>query len=96
MMIVLTYDVCTGTVEGQYRLRKVAEICKNYGQRVQNSVFECVIEPFQLVDLKNKLISIMDEEADSIRIYNLGSNWLHRVEHLGSKKPYNPEGTLIF
>ena len=95
MMILVTYDIKTDTSDGQYRLRKISEICKDYGQRVQNSVFECTIEPTQSIELKNKLTNIMNEDVDSIRIYNLGSNWNNRVEHLGAKKPYNPEGPLI-
>jgi len=95
MMVLITYDVDTTTYDGQKRLHKVAKACVNYGQRVQESVFECVLEPYQYTELKDKLKSIMNIEKDSIRFYNLGSNWKRRVEHLGAKKPYDPEGVII-
>ncbi len=95
MMVLVTYDVNTETVEGKRRLRTVARICKNYGQRVQNSVFECLVEPAQFVRLKDRLLEAMDPECDSIRFYFLGSNWKRRVEHFGAKEGYDPEGVLI-
>lgn len=95
MMVLITYDVDTTTYGGQRRLYKVAKTCVNYGQRVQESVFECVLEPHQYIELKAKLEKLMDIERDSIRFYNLGSNWKRRVEHLGAKKPYDPEGVII-
>jgi CRISPR-associated protein Cas2 len=95
MMVLVTYDVNTGTPEGTRRLRQVARECKNFGQRVQNSVFECLIDPSQFFILKQSLLDIMDPETDSIRFYFLGKNWQARVEHHGAKKGYNPEDPLI-
>jgi CRISPR-associated protein Cas2 len=91
----VTYDVNTETPEGRRRLRQVARECMNYGQRVQNSVFECLVDPARLAQLKHSLSCIMDEERDSIRFYYLGANWQHRVEHIGNDKGYNPEGFLL-
>ncbi len=91
----MTYDVNTETPEGRRRLRQVARECMNYGQRVQNSVFECLVDPAQLVQLKHSLSCIMDEELDSIRFYYLGANWQHRIEYIGNDKGYNPEGFLM-
>jgi len=95
MMVLVTYDVNTETPEGQRRLRQVAKECKDYGQRVQNSVFECLIDPVQFFNLKQALCDIVDENRDSLRFYFLGDNWQRRVEHYGTKKGYDPEGTLI-
>ncbi|MCR4427478.1 MAG: CRISPR-associated endonuclease Cas2 [Firmicutes bacterium] len=95
MMVLITYDVNTENAAGRKRLRNIAKKCEDYGQRVQLSVFECIVDPQQLVVLKNQLTSIMDERTDSIRIYYLGSNWERRVEHIGAKPGYNPEGTLM-
>ena len=95
MMVLITYDVCTTTPLGRKRLRHVAKKCLNYGQRVQNSVFECMIDPTQFVKLKNDLLKTIDTKADSLRFYMLGSNWERRVEHIGAKVSYNPEGILI-
>jgi len=85
MMVLVSYDVSTVDKRGQTRLRKVAKICLNFGQRVQNSVFECDIDPAQLVELKNRLETIINPEEDSLRYYYLGSNWQRRVEHIGAK-----------
>ena len=85
MYILVTYDVATSTPTGASRLRRVAKICLDYGQRVQNSVFECKLGPAHYVELK----------ADSIRIYNLGNNWQKRVEHYGKNEDYNIEGVLL-
>ena len=95
MMVLITYDVNTTTSAGRKRLRKVAKECVNYGQRVQNSVFECLVDPAQFTELRHKLERIIDEEADSLRYYFLGSNWKRRVEHVGVKMTYDPEGVLI-
>jgi CRISPR-associated protein Cas2 len=95
MMVLVTYDVNTETEEGKRRLRRVAKICENRGQRVQNSVFECLVEPAQWSDLRQKLIKETDSTADSLRFYFLGSNWKRRVEHVGAKPAYDPEGPLI-
>lgn len=95
MMVLVTYDVCTEDAEGRKRLRLVAKQCKNYGQRVQNSVFECLVDPTQFAELKHKLEKIIDEEKDSLRYYYLGKNWKKRVEHVGAKETYDPEGFLM-
>jgi len=95
MMVLITYDVETATDGGQKRLRKVAKKCENYGQRVQNSVFECLLEPQDFVKLKNELEKIIEPEKDSLRYYFLGANWKKRVEHVGARPGYDPEGTLI-
>ncbi|MCH6257838.1 CRISPR-associated endonuclease Cas2 [Puniceicoccaceae bacterium K14] len=95
MYVLIAYDVSTMTPAGKKRLRHVAKACLDYGQRVQNSVFECKVTPAQEADLRSRLMKIMDSRVDSIRIYNLGSNWQRRVEHLGTKCPYDIDGTLI-
>lgn len=92
----MTYDVKTEDKFGQARLRNVAKACKDYGQRVQYSVFECVVEPAQWVTLKNRLTAIIAPEKDSLRFYFLGANWKNRIEHIGAKKSYDPDGPLIF
>jgi CRISPR-associated protein Cas2 len=94
-MVLVTYDVNTETSEGRRRLRLVAKTCVNYGQRVQNSVFECLVDPVQLAQVRKKLESIIDPEKDSLRYYFLGSNWKRRVEHVGAKESYDPEGVLM-
>lgn len=95
MMVLITYDVSTTTPEGRKRLRNVAKQCVNYGQRVQNSVFECLLDPAQFTVLKNKLETIINIDEDSLRYYFLGSNWKRRVEHVGAKPTYDPEGMMI-
>ena len=95
MMILITYDVNTITAQGRRRLRKVAKICENHGQRVQNSVFECLLEPAQLVVLRKLLIDEIEKEQDSLRFYFLGKNWKRRVEHIGAKPTYDPEGPIV-
>lgn len=95
MFILITYDVNTETADGRKRLRQIAKACLNHGQRVQNSVFECLIEPAQYVALKNNLVSIAHPQKDSLRFYHLGNNWKKRIDHFGAKEPYDPEGTLI-
>jgi CRISPR-associated protein Cas2 len=95
MMVLITYDVCTEDNSGKKRLRNVAKQCQNYGQRVQNSVFECLIDPSQLAQIKNNLEEIIDNEKDSLRFYYLGNNWKSRVEHIGSKEVVDVEGTII-
>jgi CRISPR-associated protein Cas2 len=94
MMVLITYDVETVSNFGKKRLRKVAKQCVNYGQRVQNSVFECLVDPTQLAELKHRLENIIDKEKDSIRFYYLGSNWKTKVYHIGVKDSYDPEGPL--
>lgn len=93
-MVLVTYDVNTQTAEGRKRLRQVAKVCVDYGQRVQNSVFECLVDPVQFAQLRVRLEEIIDASQDSLRFYFLGSNWKRRVEHVGVKPTYDPEGTL--
>lgn len=95
MMVIVSYDVSTATPEGQRRLRRVAKTCLNYGQRVQNSVFECLVDPAQWVELRTALLRIHQPDADSLRFYFLGANWQRRVEHHGAKAIPNIEGPLI-
>ncbi|MFR6448305.1 CRISPR-associated endonuclease Cas2 [Peptoniphilus grossensis] len=95
MQVLITYDVETVSSDGKRRLRQVAKVCLDYGQRVQNSVFELNIYPADLVLIKNKLEKIIDPKKDSIRIYNLGKNWERRVETLGRDDSYNPEKDLL-
>ncbi len=95
-MVLVTYDVSTVTPEGRKRLRHVAKECVNHGQRVQNSVFECMLDPAQFALLRNKLEKIIDKNEDSLRYYLLGKNWRKRVEHIGTKATYDPEEAMIF
>lgn len=95
MLILITYDVDTTTKAGEMRLKKVAKECVNYGQRVQNSVFECLITEAQMVRLKATLSSIINETTDSIRFYFLGNNWQRRIEKIGKETSYDPTETLI-
>lgn len=95
MLVIVSYDVATSKDGGQRRLRRVAKACLDYGQRVQYSVFECVIDPAQWTVLRQRLIDEIDLQADSLRFYFLGSNWKRRVEHVGAKKTLDPEGPLI-
>ena len=95
MYMLVTYDVATSSEGGEKRLRRVAKVCKDYGQRVQNSVFECKIDPAQFTMMKQRLVSIVDEEKDSLRFYHLGNNWQRRVEHIGAKESYDVDGPLI-
>jgi CRISPR-associated protein Cas2 len=85
----------TQTEEGKRRLRQIAKLCQNHGQRVQFSVFECLLEPAQWVEFRAKLLALIDPSIDSLRFYFLGANWQKRVEHVGAKPSYNPEGPLI-
>ena len=94
MLVVVSYDVSTTTPKGKRRLRRVAKTCKDYGQRVQYSVFECVVDPAQWTRFRQKIDEI-DPEEDSLRFYFLGANWRRRVEHVGAKKINDPEGPLI-
>ncbi|SRR5690606_16149847 len=95
MMVLVTYDVNTETPEGRKRLRQVAKHCVNYGQRVQNSVFECLLDAAQFADFKRQLEKLIDPKKDSVRYYLLGKAWKGRVEHVGAKETYDPEGLLI-
>ena len=94
MMVLITYDVSTETAAGRKRLRQIAKQCVNYGQRVQNSVFECVLDASQAKKLQHKLCGIMDEEADSLRFYYLGNQYQTKIEHFGAKPTYEAEGFL--
>jgi CRISPR-associated protein Cas2 len=95
MMVLVTYDVNTESATGPARLRRVAKLCENAGQRVQNSVFECLVDPAQWTALRQRLTKVIDRDKDSLRFYFLGSNWQRRVEHVGAKPTYDPEGPLI-
>lgn len=95
MMVVITYDVNTETPAGVRRLRKVAKECVNHGQRVQNSVFECVLDDAQYRELKYKLEKLIDKKVDSLRFYKLGKNYHAKIEHIGAKGTIDIEGTLI-
>ncbi|EST51952.1 CRISPR-associated protein Cas2 [Brevibacillus panacihumi W25] len=95
MLVLITYDVSTTRGEGQRRLRRVAKICQNYGQRVQNSVFECVVDSTQFAILKLKLLEVIDQQQDSLRFYQLGNNYKNKVEHVGAKESIDLEGPLV-
>jgi len=95
MMVLVAYDVNTETEEGQRRLRRVARLCVNYGQRVQKSVFECLVDPAMWTRMRSELIDEIDPSRDSLRFYFLGSNWQRRLEHVGANAGYDPEGPLI-
>ena len=95
MMVLITYDVNTEDAAGRKRLRQIAKQCVNYGQRVQNSVFECMLDPEQCKLLQAKLLSIMDPDKDSLRFYYLGSRYEKKIEHFGCKQTYLPEEPLI-
>lgn len=94
-MVLVSYDVATTSEGGTRRLRRIAKVCTDYGQRVQFSVFECVVDPAQWTLMRQKLIKIIDEKQDSLRFYFLGANWKHRVEHVGAKEVVDIEGPLI-
>lgn len=95
MMVLITYDVSLEDSLGAKRLRQVAKTCENYGQRVQKSVFECLVQPDEYVVLKNKLLSIIDKKKDSIRIYKLGSNWKRKIEQHGALLSYEQDEPII-
>lgn len=96
MLIVITYDVATTTPQGRKRLRKVAKKCQNFGQRVQNSVFECIVDNTQYVQLKKELTDLIDQDEDSLRFYVLGNSYKNKVEHVGTNESLDIEGPLIF
>lgn len=95
MFVLITYDVSTVTAVGRKRLRNVAKACLNYGQRVQNSVFECQLDPARWAQLKHELTQLINPAEDSLRFYYLGSNWQRRVEHVGVNSSLDLEGPLI-
>ena len=96
MLVLITYDVNTETDAGKRRLRKVAKQCVNYGRRVQNSVFECILDNTQFVSLKAVLGDIIDKEVDRLRFYYLGNNYKTKVEHMGVDRGTAADSTLIF
>jgi len=95
MLVLITYDVNTETAAGKKRLRQVAKQCVNYGQRVQHSVFECVLDAAKCREVQHKLEQIIDKDKDSLRFYYLGNNYKSKVEHIGAKENFDIEGTLI-
>jgi len=95
MMVLVSYDVSMMERSGAGRLRRVAKICQNHGQRVQYSVFECIVDPAQWTKMRQQLIDVIDEQQDSLRFYFLGANWRKRVEHVGAKEGIDQEGPLI-
>jgi CRISPR-associated protein Cas2 len=95
MLVLVSYDVATKEAGGSRRLNRVAKACEDYGQRVQYSVFECIVDPAQWTVLKQRLIDEIDPEKDSLRFYYLGSNWRNRIEHVGAKEGIDQEGPLI-
>lgn len=95
MLVLITYDVNTEDTKGRGRLRKVAKQCVNHGQRVQNSVFECILDPGQCKLLKAQLLDIIDMERDSLRFYYLGNHYESKIEHYGANKGFAQEGVLI-
>lgn len=95
MMVLVAYDVATSVPSGARRLHRVAKACKDFGQRVQNSVFECLVDPAQWARLRKRLMDIYDPDNDSLRFYYLGANWRRRIEHHGTKKTIDPEGPLV-
>lgn len=95
MLVLITYDVSTRTAQGVRRLAKVAKICTNYGQRVQNSVFECVLDNTQLSIIKKQILDVIDLQQDSVRYYVLGEKYKERVEHIGKSRGVDVTGTLI-
>ncbi len=96
MLVLVTYDVNTEDAAGERRLRRVAKECVKHGQRVQCSVFECLIDAAQCKVLQASLCKIIDMKKDSLRFYYLGNNYKTKIEHFGAKGGYDPEGTLIF
>ncbi len=95
MMVLVSYDVATTDKTGPKRLRRVAKVCQNHGQRVQYSIFECIVEPAQWTMMRQQLLDVIDEERDSLRFYFLGANWQRRIEHVGAKETVDMEGPLI-
>ena len=95
MLVLITYDVSTEDYAGKTRLRKIAKLCVNHGQRVQNSVFECQLDTAQCRSLQAKLCDIMNPEKDSLRFYYLGRNYANKIEHFGCKQSYDPEDVMI-
>ena len=95
MMVLISYDVNTTDDSGKTRLRKVAKECQNHAQRVQNSVFEADLDYSAFLKMKDRLIKLIDPQKDSLRFYYLGNNWKNKVEHIGAKETYDPQGVII-
>lgn len=95
MLVLITYDVNTEDAAGKKRLRKVAKECQNYGQRVQNSVFECIMDSAKAREVKEKILRLIDEDKDSLRLYYLGEKYKNKVEHYGTKDSFDLEGSLL-
>lgn len=95
MLVLITYDINTETEGGKARLRRVAKACVNYGQRVQNSVFECSLDATQLLQMQHRLQALIDPARDSLRFYNLGNNYANKVTHVGAKPSYDPQDPMI-
>jgi CRISPR-associated protein Cas2 len=95
MMVLISYDIMVSSEDGPKRLRKIAKECTNFGQRVQYSVFECILDPAQWILLKHRIESIMNKEKDSLRYYYLGSNWSNKIEHVGAKETIDLQGPLL-
>jgi CRISPR-associated protein Cas2 len=95
LLVLITYDVNTETPGGKKRLNRVAKQCSNYGHRVQNSVFECILDAVKCREVQHKLEQIIDKDKDSLRFYYLGNNYKNKVLHIGTKKSFNVEDTLI-
>lgn len=95
MLVLIAYDVSVETAAGRRRLRRISKLCLDRGQRVQNSVFECLIDPAQWTALRKQLVDEIDPVTDSLRFYFLGKNWKRRIEHVGAKPAYDPEGPLV-
>ncbi len=95
MLVLIAYDIRQDTKAGKRRWKRVAKACESYGQRVQHSVFECLLTPAQWELLRTTLIDEIDKETDSLRFYLLGKNWRRRIQHIGAKPSYDPEGPLI-
>ncbi len=95
MMVIISYVLDSSSDGGKKRLRKVAKACQNHAQRVQNSVFEADLDYSTFLKLKAELLKLIDEDEDSLRFYYLGNNWKRKVEHVGAKKSYDPEGVII-
>lgn len=95
MLVVISYDVQTTDAAGRRRLRRIAKACQDYGQRVQFSIFECEVSPARWVELRARLLSIMDSKTDSLRFYNLGADGQRRIEHVGTRQPLDLDGPLL-
>lgn len=95
MLVLVSYDVSFEDPSGKRRLRRIAKICESYGQRVQYSVFECVVDPAQWARLRHRLLEVYDDERDSLRFYFLGKNWQRRIEQHGAGEAYDPETDVL-